>query len=187
MERLRSARRFCHCVRRGGATPRARGRLSAGVRRTEAQSPGRRRSRPRRERDCRNQSRSHGEHRAPPDARPVAKRARELRDRRDRSSRQRHQSPTAASRLRRSRRRDDCSVRRRQSERGCRVGGAGAVWSARARRPRDWEAARTAQVETRGVTYYSCSWAGRPAGGPGLTPPKPSWIMVVWRLRRMPP
>jgi hypothetical protein len=112
-KRLRSARRFCHCVRREGATPRARGRLSAGVRRTEAQSPGRRRSRPRRERDCRNQSRSHGEHRAPPDARPVAKRARELRDRRDRSSRQRHQSPTAASRLRRSRRRDDCSVRRR--------------------------------------------------------------------------
>ena len=27
-ERLRSPRRFCHCVRRGGATPRARGRLS---------------------------------------------------------------------------------------------------------------------------------------------------------------
>jgi hypothetical protein len=71
-----------------------------------------------------------------------------------------------------------------QSERSCRVGGAGAVWSARARRPRDREAARTAQVETRGLTYYSCSWAGRPAGGPGLTSPKPSWIMIVWRLRK---
>ena len=80
-ERLRSPRRFCHCVRRGGATPRARGRLSAAVRRTEAQIPGRRRSRPRRRRDYRNQWGSHREHWAPPDARPVAKRARELRDR----------------------------------------------------------------------------------------------------------
>ena len=47
--------------------------LSAAVRRTEAQILGRRRSRPRRERDYRNQ--------APPDAWPVAKRDRELRDR----------------------------------------------------------------------------------------------------------
>ncbi len=50
-----SPRRFCRCVRRGRATPRGRGRLSAAVRRTEAQIPGRRRSRPRRERDDRNQ------------------------------------------------------------------------------------------------------------------------------------
>ena len=35
--------------------------------------PGRRRSPPRRERDYRNQWGSHREHRAPPDARPVAK------------------------------------------------------------------------------------------------------------------
>ena len=72
-ERLRSPRRFCHCVRRGAATPRARGRLSAAVRRTEAQIPGRRRSRPRRERDHRNQWGSDREHRAPPERGPSPK------------------------------------------------------------------------------------------------------------------
>jgi hypothetical protein len=98
-ERLRSPRRFCHCVRRGGATPRARGRLSAAGRRTEAQIPGRRRSRPRRERNYRNQWGSHREHRAPPDARPVAKQLMSSATGRDHSSRHRHQWPTAASRL----------------------------------------------------------------------------------------
>ena len=95
-ERRRSPRRFCHCVRRGGATPRARGRLSAAVRRTEAQIPGRRRSRPRHERDDRNQWGSHREHRAPPDARPVAKELVSSATGRDHSSRHRHQWPTAA-------------------------------------------------------------------------------------------
>ena len=98
-ERLRSPRRFCHCVCRGGATPRARGRLSAAVRRTEAQIPGRRRSRPRRERDYRNQWASHREHRAPPDARPVAKELASSATGRDHSSRHQHQRPTAAPRL----------------------------------------------------------------------------------------
>ena len=88
---------LCHCVRRGRATPRARGRLSAAVRRTEAQIPGRRRSRPRRERDYRNRWGSHREHRAPPDARPVAKELVSSATGRDHGSRHRHQWPTAAS------------------------------------------------------------------------------------------
>jgi len=112
-ERLRSPRRFCHCVRRGCATPRARGRLSAAVRRTEAQIPGRRRPRPHRRRDDRNQWGSHREHRAPPDARPVAKELVSSATGRDHSSRHRHQWPTAASRLKEQRAHGgqrDCSV-----------------------------------------------------------------------------
>jgi hypothetical protein len=155
-ERLRSRRSFCHCVRRGGATPRARGRLSAAGRRTEAQIPGRRRPRPRRER--RNQWGSHREHRAPPDVRPVAKELVSSATGRDHSSRHRHQWPTAASGLK--------EQRAHGAQRDCSVTD-GAVRAGRGR----MLASRPEQQPDRAGRRLPLSPAGRLAGNPIVATP----------------
>ncbi len=93
-----SPRRFCHCVRREARRrePAVVCQQPFVVRRPKFRDG--RRSRPRGRRDYRNQWRSHREHRAPPDARPVAKELVSSATGRDHIGRQRHQSPTAASR-----------------------------------------------------------------------------------------
>ncbi len=99
----RSPRRFCHCVRREARRrePAVVCQQPFVVRRPKFRHRGR--SRPRGRRDYRNQWRSHREHRRRLTRGPSPEELVSSATGRDHSSRQRHQSPTAASRLEQSR------------------------------------------------------------------------------------